>query len=51
MTTLKRFLPNVEDGLVFGGLALVSLGAGMVFLPSAPMVLGAGLFWLGVRKD
>lgn len=42
---------DVRDIFVFGGLLAVGLGAGMIYEPAAPIAIGAGFFWLGVRKQ
>lgn len=42
---------DVRDIFVFGGLLAVGFGAGMIYDPAAPIVVGAGFFWLGVRKQ
>jgi hypothetical protein len=39
---------TVRDFLVFGGLALLTTGAGMVYLPAAPIVAGLALLGLGI---
>lgn len=46
---LQRVGKSIEmrDVAVFGGLALVTVGAGMIYLPAAPLVAGLTLFYLG----
>lgn len=41
---------DLRDVFVFGGLAMVGYGLSEVYAPSAWLVVGAALFWLGVRK-
>lgn len=47
---MKKLLANVgmRDVFVFGGLALVSLGAGMVYLAAAPIIAGLALLTIGI---
>lgn len=40
---------GVRDVFVFGGLALLCLGAGMVYLPAAPIVAGLALLVIGLN--
>ncbi len=40
---------GVRDVFVFGGLALLSVGAGMVYLPAAPIVAGLALLVIGLN--
>ena len=40
---------DLRDYLVFGGLSLVSTGAGMIYLPAAFISLGLGLFGIGMN--
>lgn len=40
---------DLRDAFVFGGICLVAIGVGMVFLPAAFIVAGTALFWLGVK--
>ena len=40
---------DLRDAFVFGGLALAGIGIGLMHLPAALIVVGAALFWLGVR--
>lgn len=42
--------PDLRDGFVFGGVALVAAGAGWIFAPAALIVPGLVLFWLGIRR-
>lgn len=39
---------GARDVFVFGGLALVTVGAGMIYRPAAALVAGAGLLAIGV---
>lgn len=50
MTFLRSLVAKVgaRDLLVFGGLTLLCLGAGMVYLPAAPIVAGLALLFLGL---
>lgn len=48
LTLLTAF--DLRDAFVFGGIALVGYGAGQVYAPAAPIVVGSALFWLGTRK-
>jgi hypothetical protein len=43
-------LPDLRDIHVYGGGLLIAVGAWMWFPPAAPMVLGALLVYLGLRK-
>ncbi len=48
-----QFLTGVidcRDVVTFGGLALIGYGAQLIFEPAAYIIIGAGLFWLGVRR-
>lgn len=40
---------DARDIFVFGGLLILGFGAGMVYEPMTPIVIGAGMFWLGVK--
>ena len=40
---------DLRDLLAFGGLGLVAYGLLAVYAPAAPIVVGAVLFWMGVR--
>lgn len=48
--SLLVLLPNLQDVLVFGGLAAASFGVHQVYAPAGWILAGAGCFWLGVRK-
>lgn len=39
--------PDVRDGVVFGGLALVVAGVGWIYAPAALIVAGVALLRLG----
>lgn len=41
---------DLRDAFAFGGLALITAGAGWAYAPAAPIVLGLALFWLGTRR-
>lgn len=43
-------LPDMQDLLVFGGLALACVGVAKVYEPAAWMLAGVTLFWLGIRR-
>lgn len=45
---IARFF-DLRDAFVFGGLAMVGLGLDQLSRPAALIVVGAVLFWLGVR--
>lgn len=50
---MKRLRPlldalDLRDLFVFGGVALVSIGSGMVYLPAALVVAGIALLAIGV---
>ncbi len=45
-----RTLFDMADAFVFGGLGCVGYGIAQVYAPLAWIVVGAALFWLGVRK-
>jgi hypothetical protein len=51
IAALKRLNPDVDlrDCLVFGGVASVAYGAGMIYPPATWIVAGVAAFWLGVR--
>lgn len=40
---------GLRDAFVFGGLALVSIGAFMVYTPAGLIVPGATFMWLGLQ--
>ena len=40
---MKEPLIDLRDLHVYGGLAILAAGAGWVFLPAAPIILGVGL--------
>lgn len=42
-----EFLFDFRDAIVFLGIALIGIGAYMIYEPSAFIVCGAMLFWLG----
>jgi hypothetical protein len=52
---MRKFLPklagliDLRDGFTFGGLALVGYGLHAIYPPAAFVVVGAVLFWIGVR--
>lgn len=50
MKRLRRFLDplDLRDLFVFGGIALISAGAGMVYLPAALVVAGIALLTIGI---
>lgn len=48
--TVKVVLPDLRDVHVYGGGALVAIGAWLWFPPAAPIVFGALLLYLGLRK-
>lgn len=39
---------GARDLFVFAGLGLLTLGAGLVYLPAAPIVAGAALLSIGI---
>lgn len=39
---------GARDVFLFGGLSLLCLGAGMVYLPAAPIIAGAAFLSLGL---
>ncbi len=39
---------DLRDALVFGGLGLVGYGAWLIYQPAAPIVVGSGLFFIGM---
>lgn len=41
---------DLRDLFAFGGLGLMGYGIALIFMPGGFIVIGAGLFWLGVRK-
>lgn len=41
---------DLRDAFVFGGLFTLGYGAYLMYQPAGFMIVGAGLFWLGVRK-
>ena len=47
---MKDILAKVgaRDVFVFAGLALVAFGAGMIYIPAAPIVVGAALLTIGI---
>lgn len=47
-TLLAAF--DLRDVFVFGGLAMVGYGLWQIYVPVAPVVVGAACFWLGIRK-
>jgi hypothetical protein len=46
--SLIAWKPDAKDVLTFSGIALLALGAGMVYTPAAPIVVGV-LFLLLAR--
>lgn len=47
---LLGLVPDMQDVLVFGGLASVCWGLAQVYPPAAWIVGGAVLFWLGIKR-
>ena len=41
---------NLLDLHTYGGLLLIGIGAGAIYLPAAAIVVGAGLFYLATRR-
>jgi len=41
---------DLRDLFVFGGIALASYGAWLIYPPAAFITAGLPLFWLGIRK-
>ena len=39
---------GARDLFVFGGVILVTIGTGMVYLPAAPIIAGLALFLIGL---
>ncbi len=39
-----------RDVCTFGGLLLLGYGLAAVYLPAGWIAVGAGLFWIGVRR-
>lgn len=39
---------GARDLCIFGGLSILSLGAGMVYTPAAPIVIGVALLGIGL---
>lgn len=53
MRRLRNWLEQPENLLdlhTYGGLVLIGIGAGAIYLPAAPIVIGAGLFYLATRR-
>jgi hypothetical protein len=57
---MRRFLDLVRknaaevelrDVFVFGGLACGAIGAAQIYGPAGWIVVGAALFWLGIRRS
>lgn len=50
MTTDRKAAPGsvLRDAFVFGGLLLVAFGSGAIYWPAGLIVLGCGLFGLGM---
>jgi hypothetical protein len=42
---------DIDDALVFGGLVLMTVGFGLVYLPLAPITLGLALGALGILRS
>ena len=40
---------DIRDKLTLGGLALMAIGAGMIYLPLAFLLVGGFAFYLGMR--
>lgn len=47
--TLAKWF-DLRDLFVFGGLLTLGYGASLVYQPAGLIIIGGGLFWLGVRK-
>lgn len=45
---MKALLPDLRDLVVFGGIALASYGAWLIFAPAGFIVGGAALFYVGM---
>lgn len=45
-----RSVFDLRDAFVFGGLGAVGYGIASFSVPAACIVVGAAIFWLGVRK-
>lgn len=41
---------DLRDICAFGGLGLIGHGLGLIYQPAAFLAIGAGLWWLGVRR-
>lgn len=41
---------NLLDLHTYGGLLLAGVGVGAIYLPAAPILVGAGLFYLATRR-
>lgn len=41
---------SLLDLHTYGGLLLAGIGVGAVYLPAAPILVGAGLFYLAIRR-
>ena len=50
MNTIRAWLAKIgaRDVFIFGGLALLCLGAGMVYTAAAPIVGGIALLTIGI---
>lgn len=48
---MRKLLANIgaRDLCVFGGMALLTAGAGMIYLPAAPICAGLLLLYLGLH--
>lgn len=50
LNALRGIAPDFRDVHVYGGAVMIAVGAGMWFPPAAPMLFGAVLLYLGLRK-
>ncbi|WP_193063454.1 hypothetical protein [Oceanobacillus oncorhynchi] len=42
---------DIKDILAFLGVALIATGAGLIFIPLVPIIVGAFLLWLGIGGE
>lgn len=50
---IRTWLQRPESLLdlhTYGGLLLAGIGVGAIYLPAAPILIGAGLFYLAIRR-
>ena len=47
---IAKVLPDLRDLHVYGGAALVTIGAALVYPPAGWMVAGLCLIYLGLRR-